>query len=573
MRVAIYTRVSTEEQAAEEKLSLTDQEEVCRAWCANKGYLVVGVYSDPGVSGGTTERPGLQAALSAARGDEYDVLLAKCMDRLTRDTDHGGYLATILSTNNVSIRLVDEEFDETPIGKLMRTISTWRGEEEREKFRKRGLVGRKGRAKAGKSNAPTQAYGYSREATYDAETGKLLTEKLVVDEFEGAWVRKVFDLYLLEGMAIRQIAFVLNEAGVPTRRKPSAKCSGRWSAEPVRRILTREAYTGTGWQNVRETVKKNGKKKHFKIRPREEWLEIAFPPIIDIATFEATQEKIKQNKPWRRPAPGRSSRHLLQGLVFCSECGNKLLSHTGGGKERQRLGYICQTQLRRGTDCRKPMWLKAVDLEGPVWTRIAEACKNPDLWVEASEAHDEVTGELETNAGRLLEDVRSKRGKALEERQRLVRSVATGTLSGSDRDVKALMGEYDERIAAWDHELERLEVRTGQRRRQAVEREQAEALAKAIGAKVDRLSFEQRSELLRAMVRRIWVDREGSISIEAGIPYLEQGEAVDPISPLISEKSTPCQTARVPEDAHGLRDAVGMSGSSPDRWFRTAPTF
>ena len=527
MRAAIYTRVSTEEQAKDDKLSLKDQEQRCRKWCAENGHLVVGIYTDPGVSGATFDRPGIQAALDAARRGEYDVLLSTVSDRLTRGgPDHMGYLAYVLDANGVRLEFVDENYDETPTGQMMRGMSGWRSAEERAKLRSRATVGRKGRAEKGLSNAPTAAFGYRREVEHHQQSGRAISEGIVVEEYTAAWVRKIYDLYLTEGLPLRQIAFALNEAAVPLRRAEA----GRWTAGSIRRVLSNEAYTGTGWQNRVETIKKRNKqgdlKTAYRLKPRDEWLPISFPPIIDRATFDAAQERITQNKPWRRPAEGKSSRYLLQGLVRCAECGSALIVQTYGGKQRQRLGYVCNGQLKRGTDCHRPQWLKADKLEGPVWERIVEACQNPDLWLAASEAHDAMAGELETDADRLLEAVRAKRAKAQEERQNLVRAVATGTLNGTDRDVKAVIAEYDDRLAAWDNEVERLEARTGQRARQAVEREQAEALAREIGPKVGRLSFDQRRELVRAMVRLVWVDREGQVSIEAGIPYLEQRAGV-----------------------------------------------
>ena len=49
MRVALYTRVSTEEQARN-GLSLRDQNNTLREYAREKGYTVVGEYQDAGIS-------------------------------------------------------------------------------------------------------------------------------------------------------------------------------------------------------------------------------------------------------------------------------------------------------------------------------------------------------------------------------------------------------------------------------------------------------------------------------------------------------------------------------------------
>lgn len=48
--VAIYTRVSTNEQA-EEGYSIFEQKRLLEEWCNNKGYDVYRCYSDSGISG------------------------------------------------------------------------------------------------------------------------------------------------------------------------------------------------------------------------------------------------------------------------------------------------------------------------------------------------------------------------------------------------------------------------------------------------------------------------------------------------------------------------------------------
>lgn len=78
-----YVRVSTHEQA-QEGVSLDAQRDKLRAYCkANKIYLV-DILADEGISAGTLQRPGLQAALRALKRGAADTLLVAKLDRLTR---------------------------------------------------------------------------------------------------------------------------------------------------------------------------------------------------------------------------------------------------------------------------------------------------------------------------------------------------------------------------------------------------------------------------------------------------------------------------------------------------------
>jgi DNA invertase Pin-like site-specific DNA recombinase len=79
-RAALYLRVSTDGQTtANQRLAL-------EAVAAQRGWTVVGVYEDAGISGakGRDQRPGLDNLLTAATRAQFSVVLAWAMDRLGR---------------------------------------------------------------------------------------------------------------------------------------------------------------------------------------------------------------------------------------------------------------------------------------------------------------------------------------------------------------------------------------------------------------------------------------------------------------------------------------------------------
>jgi len=54
--------------------------------------------------------------------------------------------------------------------------------------------------------------------------------------------------------------------------------------------------------------------------PREEWIFVPVPAIIESALYEAVQEQLTENR--RRARQGqRGVRYLLQGLLVCKVCG------------------------------------------------------------------------------------------------------------------------------------------------------------------------------------------------------------------------------------------------------------
>ncbi len=79
-RIAIYTRVSTDDQTTE------NQERELRAVAKRQGWQVVKVYTDHGVSGakGRDQRPAFNKMLEDAARREFDMVAAWSVDRLGR---------------------------------------------------------------------------------------------------------------------------------------------------------------------------------------------------------------------------------------------------------------------------------------------------------------------------------------------------------------------------------------------------------------------------------------------------------------------------------------------------------
>src|SRR5216110_3324317 len=87
-RCAVYTRKSSEHGLDQDFNSLNAQREAAEAYIksqAHEGWRPVkGRYDDGGLSGGTLERPALQALLDDIRTQKVDVVVVYKVDRLTR---------------------------------------------------------------------------------------------------------------------------------------------------------------------------------------------------------------------------------------------------------------------------------------------------------------------------------------------------------------------------------------------------------------------------------------------------------------------------------------------------------
>ncbi len=117
-----YVRVSTEEQAGS-GLGLDAQRTAIQAECDRRGWTLVAMIEDAGVSGKTMTRPGMVRALEAlARGDAGGMIVAK-LDRATRSTIDAARLLALSEREGWKLVALDLGLDPTtPAGELVATI-------------------------------------------------------------------------------------------------------------------------------------------------------------------------------------------------------------------------------------------------------------------------------------------------------------------------------------------------------------------------------------------------------------------------------------------------------------------
>jgi len=87
-RAILYARVSTDEQGRS-GYSLAQQLEALRDYAAREGYEVLEEVIDPGQSGASPERPGMDRVRDLVAAGGVSVVLAQDRDRFARETNSG----------------------------------------------------------------------------------------------------------------------------------------------------------------------------------------------------------------------------------------------------------------------------------------------------------------------------------------------------------------------------------------------------------------------------------------------------------------------------------------------------
>jgi site-specific DNA recombinase len=265
LRAVIYARFSTDNQ---KEASIDDQFRVCQRVVDKEGFELVARFEDRGISGGTDQRPGYQALLTAARSRSFDVIVAEDTSRLWRSKSEYG--ARSAELEDLGIHLVTCTGDDTRregwglIFDIKAAIAAQMRKDISHKTR-RGL---EGKALAGGSTGG-RCLGYSRN-----ENGAL-----TVCEAQAAVVRDIFNWAAL-GKAATYIAAHLNRLTVTAPR------GGEWRDSTVKAILRNRRYLGEviwGAHEVTGSARDSTRKTRVR---RPEALSIRYCPDLAIVSTE-----------------------------------------------------------------------------------------------------------------------------------------------------------------------------------------------------------------------------------------------------------------------------------------------
>src|SRR5215211_1553280 len=159
-RAILYARVSTDEQARS-GYSLAQQLEALREYTAREGCEVLEEVQDPGQSGASLERPGMDRVRDLVAGGSVSVVLAQDRDRFAREPSYHYLLRREFEEHSCKIRALNDRGDDSPEGDLTDGILDQLAKYERAKMTERSRRGKLRKARQGKVIATTKPpYGF-----------------------------------------------------------------------------------------------------------------------------------------------------------------------------------------------------------------------------------------------------------------------------------------------------------------------------------------------------------------------------------------------------------------------------
>jgi site-specific DNA recombinase len=142
VRVAIYTRVSSAEQA-ESGTSLESQSEQLESFCKGQKWEIFNLYVDAGFSGKDDSRPGLENLRRDAKAGYFQKVIVWRLDRLARNLRLILGIEAELKEQNIALFSMREMVDtSTPIGRTAFQVLGLTAEWERDSIIERTKTGR-----------------------------------------------------------------------------------------------------------------------------------------------------------------------------------------------------------------------------------------------------------------------------------------------------------------------------------------------------------------------------------------------------------------------------------------------
>ena len=371
-KVALYARVSNEEQEREE--TIESQLSHLQRLVSARGLSVLDrhIYLDEGYSGDLMARPSLDRLRDDVRDGLIDLVLVHCPDRLARRYPYQVVLIEELEGYGCEVDFVNREIARTPEDQMLLSMQGVIAEYERAKIMERSRRGRLHKLQKGVLIIPNAPFGYRWVPRQGSERGRI---EVVTEQADLVW--QIFQWVAKEGLPIIAVTRRLMKRCIPAPRG-----GHRWGTSTIQNMLRNRAYIGEFCMNrimavepkqpPKPGVYRRRRNCATQIRPPDEWIVVPGPSIVDREIVVA--------------GVVRNHQLLLRCLLRCGCCGYSIIATWT--KPRGRTGqvfryYIClkRSQPTRYGDCVTKCSLEPLNadvIDDIVWNDLRDTMSDPE---------------------------------------------------------------------------------------------------------------------------------------------------------------------------------------------------
>lgn len=319
IKAIIYTRQSVHR---EESISHVIQEQACRAYAASKGYEVVRVETDPGISGlNLDRRKALARSIEAVRNKEATVIIVWRWSRLSRARNHQALLLSDVEDAGGRVESALEPTEATAAGRFGRDVLLAMAAFESEQKAETWKQAHDNRLKNGLTPQGHARFGYRRVDKHGREYERNSPDssaRFELDPVTAPLVQEAYAMYN-RGIGFKKIAEYWTEQGT------TSLGGAIWAALAVRRTMDNEFYNG---KIVYKGKEYDGA--HERMVSPGVWNE--YKRLRKTRSKVAPQTKAS---PW-----------AFAGFVVCSRCGYSMVKNSSGG-----FTYLFCSLRRKSNGC------------------------------------------------------------------------------------------------------------------------------------------------------------------------------------------------------------------------------
>lgn len=323
----IYIRLSQEDKNKKyesDSESIINQKEILKDYCLKNRFNLIDEYVDDGYSGTNFDRPGFIRLIEDIKNKKINLVVVKDLSRLGRDhVMTGYYIETYFPENKIRFISIVENYDSMK-NQASNDSSTFiiacnDYYSKQNSLKIRNVLDSKRRD--GKFIGSKPCYGYMRDPKDKGH--------LIIDPNTAQYVKLIFELRSND-IGISEIATRLTKLRAPTPSSYKNKIISTitkeeyvWSIHSVKKILENRMYTG---DMVQHTQTKISYKSNKKIKLDQSlWVivENTHEPLVDKDIFRIINKK-RDNHNRKVEVKTKRPIRLLEGLIYCKECGNRL---------------------------------------------------------------------------------------------------------------------------------------------------------------------------------------------------------------------------------------------------------
>lgn len=521
LRVALYTRVSTEDQARE-GYSLSVQRDYLLDFAKREGLQVyftdekAKIYEDDGYSGYSLDRPAMNQLLKDAQTGKFDLILVYKLDRFSRRLRDILNVLDELDSIGVQFKSATEPYDTTTSsGKLMLQQLGSFAEFERNRIIERVFPGMLRGVKAGRWQGARYApFGYSYDKT---------AKRLEIIEEESSLVRDIFAQYI-SGKSCQKIAGELFDKKIKTRS------GGLFNSSLIRKMLRNKIYIGKIVWNAHHYDKKEKTLRGVRYMKNDPSKIVESDglhnPIVAEGVFYQAQAILDRNRKGNHVRHRRRD-YPLSGVVKCAVCKlpyngvSNIKNHRTGEK---RAYYRCSGRARHNLKCGNGD-VRAEILEEQAFGLLDILFSSKEVSKErlrnlvAEQYRDKVTGETSRELERLQQVLQSIQ----EKQEKLTDVYLEGAIARSlfERKSQQLRNEEGEiRI-----KIERVELQLLEKEQSVEYIKKAEQIVKSSESVQEKLHPVLRRELLKLIFKRLYVKNQKLTVVEFYEPFKSMYES------------------------------------------------